>query len=165
MSAKSYAAAVADVAGALDAFSQGVVSDVCGVKPVADLVAQLVPSLRAAIVKVETSGAVHIIVGAADVYIPLYDAAQAIQVSSSACIAIHSHHASDPPHTRFVPQRGDFAGLGMALGQLLQMLRSSGCQTPACLVLQGLLASAQIEVGMQASAHFYLTLVHPVIVC
>jgi len=40
---------------------------------------------------------------------------------------------------------GNLADLGVRLGMLLAQLRASGCETPACIVLDGLLSALRIE--------------------
>ena len=67
-----------------------------------------------AIVNAENSSAVHIIVGSADVYDPLY-------------------------HASLDVKSGNLADLGVQIGRLLAMLRASSCATAACDVLEGLL--------------------------
>lgn len=117
--AKNYSGAVSLFAAGLDAVAVAVATDACGLKGVAHAIAAAVPKLRAAVVKVESSGAVRILVGSADVYDALY------------------HAALDVEH-------GDTADLGVRLGDLLSLLRASACSTRACDVLEGLLSALQV---------------------
>jgi hypothetical protein len=81
------------------------------------------PPLAKAITTIETSGQVKILVNAADIYDTLFHAVTAWQA-------------------------GDIPAFGLQMGTLLQELRASGCASPLCIVLQGVLASAQLEAGM-----------------
>ena len=119
MRAKNYSGAVALFGDGLDAVAVAVAADACGLKAVADAIGAAVPKLREAVVKIESSGAVRIIVGSADAYDALYHAA--VDVES-----------------------GDTADLGVRLGDLLSLLRASACATRACDVLEGLLAALQV---------------------
>jgi len=96
-------------------FTEG---DACNIKALADLVAKLSPKLAAAVVKIEESGAVKIIVGSADVYAELYSAVVDLD-------------------------KGDYAGVGIQLGVLLGKLSASGCANQACLIVQGILEFLQ----------------------
>jgi hypothetical protein len=120
--AANYSTAIQSFADGLDAVAVAAATDACGLKGLADALGALSPRLRTAVVKIETSAAVHILVGSADVYDPLYRAA--IDARS-----------------------GNLADLGVQLGRLLVLLRASACTTPACDVLEGLLKALQIEAG------------------
>ena len=122
LSAKNYTGAVSLFAAGLDGVALAVGNDACGLRDLAEEISKLSPKLKAAVVQIETSGAVKIIVGSADVYDDLYH------------IALDVH-------------AGNLADLGVRLGMLLSKLRASGCATPACIVLEGLLASLQLEVN------------------
>lgn len=115
-----YKEAVQAFAGGLDGLSQALVHDACGLQSLGEVIGQVVPKLQAAVVKVETSGAVSIVVGSADVYDDLYQATMAIQ-------------------------NGDAAAFGEEIGTLLNRLKASGCSTKACVVVQGVMAAVQLE--------------------
>eukprot|EP00937_MAST-01D_sp_MAST-1D-sp2_P006994 g6994.t1 len=117
--AKDYKGAVANFAAGLDAVALATAQDSCNLKAVAAAVSGLGPKLAQAVVTVESSEAVKIVVGSADVYSELYAAVQDLK-------------------------RGDMAGVGVQLGALLAQLRTSGCATKACIVLDGLLSALQI---------------------
>lgn len=117
---KRYESAVRSFAAALDSTSQALLSRSCGLARIGNLIGDLSPKLAAAVVTVEASGAVTIIVDSADVYNALYLAVRA--VSSR-----------------------DYASFGLQMGALLRVLRASDCVNAACAVLEGLLASAQLE--------------------
>lgn len=117
---QDYKAAVSTIASALDAVANTLQNEVCGLKKVGDLIAKLSPKLAAAVVKGEGSNAVQIIVGSADVYDNLYHFIQSLK-------------------------QKDYKTAGNALGNLLRELRASGCSTKACIVLEGMMASIQME--------------------
>jgi len=117
---KDYKSAVADFAAGLDVVAKSTVADSCGLKGIASAVGDLSPKLKAAVIKVENSSAVKILVGSADVYDELYTAA--IDIKNK-----------------------DYAGAGMEMGALLAQLRASGCTTKACIVMEGLLGTLQVE--------------------
>lgn len=119
---KDYASAVATVGKGLDDVSIALQSEVCGLKKIADLISKLSPKLKAAVIKVESSGAVTIVVGFADVYDNVYDALAALKEK-------------------------DYKSFGNAISALLRELRASGCSTKACTILEGLMASIQAESG------------------
>jgi hypothetical protein len=118
---KNYTGGVKLMAGGLDLFAKAVGGDACDLKGVAAVVASVAPKLEAAIVK-EIGGAVSVIVGSADVFDELYQAAMALS-------------------------RGDLVTFGEQIGLLLQRLRASGCTSKACDVLEGLLSALQLEAG------------------
>ena len=119
--AKNYTGGVALTAKGLDTLSLAVSGDACNLKGVAAVLAQVAPKLEAAIVK-DTAGVVKIVVGSAEVYDELYQAAEALA-------------------------RGDLVTFGEQIGLLLQRLRASDCTTKACDVLEGLLEALQLEAG------------------
>jgi hypothetical protein len=80
----------------------------------------VVPKLANAIVKVENSTAVKILVETTDIYDEIYKAVTDLQ-------------------------KGDVDGFGMEIGLLLAKLRASGCTTPVCTILEGIMASVQLE--------------------
>ena len=84
------------------------------------MIGKLSPKLLKAVVKVEKSKSVEIIVGTANVYDAIYQAIEAIS-------------------------KGDLPAFGMQIGKLLRQLRASHCQTKACVVLEGIMASVQME--------------------
>jgi hypothetical protein len=116
---KDYKTAVLDTANGLDQLAKAISADACGLEKVGAVLLQVAPKLAAAIVKIE-GDSVKILVGKADVYESLYMAATAYG-------------------------NGDVAGFGVAVGALLTELRASGCTTKMCIVLEGLLASLQLE--------------------
>jgi hypothetical protein len=118
--AKDYKAAVASMAASLDVLATALKQESCGVPRIATLIGNLSPKLQKAVVKVEDSGAVKILVESADIYDDVYRMVQAIKTK-------------------------DFTTVGMELGNLLRVLRASGCSTKACTVLEGLMASMQLE--------------------
>ena len=77
-------------AAGLDAVAVAVATDACGLKGVADAIAAAVPKLRAAVVKVESSGAVRILVGSADVFDALYHAALDVEHERAGCVGRQS---------------------------------------------------------------------------
>jgi hypothetical protein len=117
---KQYTQAVAAVAKGLDELALAISTDACGLKQVGSVLSQVVPKLAAAVVKIENSTAVKIIVGSADVYDELYKAAMDIKT-------------------------GNAADFGVEMGLLLAKLRASSCSTKACTVLEGVLAALQLE--------------------
>ena len=117
-----YQEAVATFAQALDDLAMALKDQTCGLARVGDLVSKLSPKLAAAVVKIEDSGAVKIITGSADVYDDLFRAVRALLA-------------------------GDYATFGTECGALLRVLRTSGCTTRACDVLEGVLASLQLELS------------------
>jgi len=119
-STHQYEQAVADFAAGLDSFAEAISADSCGLKNVATVISQVAPKLAKAIVKAVPNGTVTIIVGSADVYDELYKAAKDI---------------ADGNPTDF----------GVQMGLLLSKLRTSGCSTQACTVMEGLLQSLQLE--------------------
>lgn len=117
--AKNYTHAAQEFATSLDVIALALQGDSCGLKPIGDAISRLSPRLAAAIAQVDSSGAVQIIVGSADVYNELYGAVMDFE-------------------------RDDLAGVGIHMGALLKKLRSSGCQTQICSVLEGILGSMQL---------------------
>lgn len=118
--AKDYKTAVKDLAQSLEDISLALKNESCGLSRVGDLIGKLSPKLAAAVVTVEDSKAVKIIVGAADVYDDVFQLITAVKA-------------------------GDWTNVGEELGNLLRVLRASGCETKACIVLEGLMASVQKE--------------------
>lgn len=117
---KDYKAAVKDLADSLETVAVTLKNKSCGLTRIGDLVGKLSPKLAAAVIKVEDSKAVQIIVGAADVYDDVFQLVQAVE-------------------------GGDWTTVGEELANLLRVLRASGCDTKACIVLEGLMASVQKE--------------------
>lgn len=117
---KNYSAAVLDFKVALDTLSTALQSDSCGLKPLGALIGKLSPRLEKAIVKIEKSDAPQIIVGTANVFDAMYQAVEDLK-------------------------KGDLTDFGTQVGVLLRQLRASQCQTKACIVLIGLMASIQEE--------------------
>lgn len=117
---QDYKAAVKQFAAGLDGLSQALIADACGLESLGEVVRKAVPKLQGAIVQIGSSGSISILVGSVDVYHDLYASSEAI-----------SH--------------GDAAGFGQEVGALLNKLRTSGCSTQACVVLQGLMAAVQLE--------------------
>ena len=76
---KNYTAAVGDFATALDVIANALTQDSCGLSKIADAISSISPKLKAAVVKIESSGAVHIIVESADIYESLYTLVRSIQ--------------------------------------------------------------------------------------
>merc|ERR1719350_2512163 len=116
---QDYQAAVADFAAGLDTVAEAAKEDSCGLKPLADAVADLSPALRQAIVRVESGKLPQIVVGSANVYIELYAASVDLG-------------------------KGDYAGAGVQVGLLAAQLRASGCTSQVCIVLEGVLQSLQL---------------------
>jgi len=117
--AKDFKGAIGKFSTGLDVMAKATMSDACGLKHIADAIGNLSPKLAAAIVKVESSSEVKIIIGSANVYDVLYTLVGDFE-------------------------KKDYTGVGMQLGLLLTKLRASGCQTEMCIVVQGLLASLQV---------------------
>jgi len=115
---KKYETAVKDIALSLESISLTLKNESCGLTRVADLIGKLSPKLASAVVKIEDK--VQVIVGFADVYDDIYQLVQAIET-------------------------GDWQHVGEELANLLHVLRASGCTSKACMVLEGLMASAQKE--------------------
>ncbi|KAL1524207.1 hypothetical protein AB1Y20_019115 [Prymnesium parvum] len=120
--AHQYESAVTLFADGLDDVANAVTADSCGLKGLGQLLGAFSPRLRAAVVKIESSSIVHIIVGSVDVYEPLFSAANDIK-------------------------NGNLADLGVQIGRLVAMLRASSCTTAACDVLEGLLRALQLGVS------------------
>lgn len=119
---KDYMTAVKDLADGLEAMSLALKDTACGVPKIADLIGKLSPKLAAAVVKVEDSKAVKIMVESADVYDDVFQLITAIDT-------------------------GDWDTVGEELGNLLRVLRASSCETKACVILEGLMASVQEELS------------------
>jgi hypothetical protein len=119
---KDYKSAVKDFASALDILSEGLKNESCGVPRIASLIGKLSPKLAKAVVKVEDGKAVKILVESADIYDDLYKLVGAIETK-------------------------DYDTVGTELSNLLRVLRASGCETKACIVLEGLMASIQEELS------------------
>ncbi len=119
---KDYKDAIASMALGLDELSQALSNDACGLKKLADVISQLSPKLAKAVVKIESSNVTQIIVEFADVYDEIYQAVEALE-------------------------SGDISQFGMQIGRLLTSLRASGCQSKACVVVEGLLGIVQLEAG------------------
>jgi len=117
---KQYTEAVAAIAGGLDDLATAFATDACGFEKVAAILSEVVPKLAGAVVKVENSTAVKILVGAADVYDELYKAAVDLE-------------------------NGDSTDFGIEIGLLLSKLRATSCNTSACTVLEGIMAALQLE--------------------
>jgi len=117
---KQYAQAVGAVASGLDDLAEALATDACGLEKVAAVLSEVAPKLASAIVRAENSTRVKILVGTADVYDELYKAA--IDVKN-----------------------GDIEEFGTEIGLLLSKLRAASCNTPACTVLEGVLAALQLE--------------------
>jgi len=117
--AKLYKNATLKFAAGLDIMAKATSSDACGLKQIAQAVGKLSDKLAAAIVQIESGSKIKIIVGSADVYDQMYTAVMDLQ-------------------------RGDYAGAGMQVGALLTQLQASGCQTKACVVMEGVLGSLQV---------------------
>jgi hypothetical protein len=115
---KSYKRAVGMFAIALDNLTQATAADACGLKAVADAIGDLSASLKKAVVTIESSGVVKIAVGSANVYNEIFAAVVGIK-------------------------RGDLAGAGVQVGLLLQQLKASGCESPACIITEGILGTFQ----------------------
>ena len=117
---KRYQPAVLEFAAGLDGVSKAISEDSCGLKSLGKVIGEVVPKFQAAIVKVESSASIKILVGSADVYDELYRATMAIQ-------------------------QGDASSFGEEMGALFNKLRSSGCETKSCVLMQGILAALQVE--------------------
>lgn len=118
-SAKNYTSAVKEIAAGLDSLAKAVETDACNLKGMGSILSSVAPKLEAALVN-ETSGVVKIIVGSADVYDDLYNAALDLE-------------------------NGDVVAFGEQMGNLLSILRASDCKTKACTILEGLLQALQLE--------------------
>lgn len=118
--AKDYKSAVGDLATSLEDIATALKNETCGLTRIGDLIGKLSPKLAAAVVKVEDSKPVQIIVEAADIYDDIFQLVDAIE-------------------------SGDWNTVGEELANLLRVLRASGCETKACIVLEGLMASVQKE--------------------
>ena len=117
---EDYSKAIKDLATTLEKTGEALQSDSCGLKNMGELIGKLSPKLGKAIVKVEKSKDVAIIVGTANVYDAIFKAVEAIT-------------------------KGDFRSFGMQIGTLLRQLRASHCSTKACVVVEGIMASVQME--------------------
>jgi len=117
---KDYGTAVKDLAASLETVAVTLKNQSCGLTRIGALVAKLSPKLAAAVIKVEDSKTVQIIVESADVYDDIYQLVEAVE-------------------------SGDWTTVGEELANLLRVLRASGCDTKACIVLEGLMASVQKE--------------------
>jgi len=117
-----YKSAVASFSQGFDQLAVALKDQVCGLQRIGDLIGKLSPPLAAAVVQIEDSKAVHIIVGSADLYDDLYRAVRALKA-------------------------GDWTTFGSECGAILRILRTSGCSTKACDVLEGVLASLQLELS------------------
>jgi hypothetical protein len=117
---KDYKLATQEIMFGLGGISEAITADSCGLHAIGASIIKNLPSLANAVVKVESSDAVQILVGSADIYEDLFNAVQDLD-------------------------RGDWTGFGMQMGKLLAKLQTSGCTTRACTVLQGILASLQLE--------------------
>jgi len=116
---KDFKSALNETAKGLDLFAVALENDACGLKNVGSVLSSLSPALKKAIVQIDSSKAVSIIVGSADLYDTLYHAAIDLE-------------------------KGDVAGFGMQMGSLLTQLQSSGCATKACVVVEGLLSALKL---------------------
>jgi hypothetical protein len=109
--AKNFSDAISQFSTGVKKLAESVTSDPCGLKIIASAVSDVSPALANAVVKVESSGAVKIIVGIADVYEELYA-------------------------TTVDLKKGDFAGAGVQLGLLLArgpaQLSAGWCQRSHC---------------------------------
>jgi hypothetical protein len=117
---KDHSEGIKLIAEGLDELAKALSNHACGVPKIADLVGKMSPKLANAVVKVENSEIVMIIVGAADIYDELYSFVAAME-------------------------NKDYGTAGEEMAQLLRALRASNCQTKACIVLEGLMASMQLE--------------------
>ena len=118
---KNYTSAVGDFATALDVVANALTQDSCGLSKIADALSSVSPKLKAAVVKIESSGAVHIIVESADIYESLYTLVRSIL-------------------------RGDWTTAGEAMGALVGELKAAGCESKACVVVEGILQAFQLEI-------------------
>ena len=117
-SSKNYTSAIKEIAAGMDSLAEAVSTDACQLKGVGAILSTVAPKLEKAIVN-ETSGAIKIIVGSADVYEDLYNAAKDLE-------------------------SGDVVGFGEQMGNLL-MYFVQDCKTKACTILEGLLQALQLE--------------------
>ncbi len=118
--AKDYKSAVGDLANSLEDIATALKNESCGLTRIGDLIGKLSPKLAAAVVKIEDSKPVQIIVEAADIYDDVFQLVTAVET-------------------------GNWDIVGEELANLLRVLRASGCETKACIVLEGLMASVQKE--------------------
>lgn len=119
---KDYKTAIKNLADSLEDVSLALKKDVCGLQAIGNLIGKLSPKLANAVVTIEDSKAVKIMVEAADIYDDIFQLITAIE-------------------------GGDWNTVGEELGNLLRVLRASGCETKACIVLEGLMASVQKELA------------------
>jgi len=112
--------ATAAIAGGMDDLAKALATDACGLENVAAVLSEVAPKLASAIVKVESSTVVKILVNSADVYDELYKAAVDLET-------------------------GDSDDFGVQMGLLLAKLRATSCDTKACIVLEGVMAAFQLE--------------------
>eukprot|EP00933_Yihiella_yeosuensis_P033295 TRINITY_DN2702_c0_g2_i2.p1 TRINITY_DN2702_c0_g2~~TRINITY_DN2702_c0_g2_i2.p1 ORF type:complete len:854 (-),score=217.97 TRINITY_DN2702_c0_g2_i2:36-2597(-) len=124
--AKSYTKAIQDLASGLDVLSSATKANTCGLGSLAPLLEPLAPKLSDAIVKIDDSNEVKIIVGSADIYPQLEAVVKEIVASEKDA------------------RKGDWPDLGIQLGKLAGQLATSSCQTKACEALGGLLSWLQI---------------------
>jgi hypothetical protein len=117
---KDYTKAVAAIAGGMDDLAKALATDACGLEKVAAVLSEVAPKLASAIVTVENSTAVKILVNAANVYDELYKAATDLE-------------------------SGNIDDFGVEMGLLLAKLRATSCSSKACIVLEGVLAAFQLE--------------------
>lgn len=115
-----YKGAVATWASAFDATAMALKQETCGLQRIGDLIGKLSPKLANVVIKIEDSSAVRIILGSADLYDALFRAVKALKAK-------------------------DYETFGNEIAVLLRLLRSSDCTTKACDVLEGVLASLQLE--------------------
>lgn len=115
---KDYKSGVMIIATGLDDFAQAIGKDACNLGSIANIINKVAPKLANATID-QAGDIVKVIVGSADVYDELYQAASALA-------------------------KGDLATVGQELGLLLSRLRASNCESKACDILEGLLASLQI---------------------
>lgn len=128
--AKRYDEAVDQFAVFLDDLAKALGNDACGLKSMEALIEQLAPKLAKAEIVIDADKVAHILVGSIDVLDTIFDAIECLE-------------------------KRDYTGFGIQMGILLQELRASGCQTKACLILQALLSTAQIESGdIMECSHF-----------
>eukprot|EP00929_Paragymnodinium_shiwhaense_P004703 TRINITY_DN10581_c0_g1_i1.p1 TRINITY_DN10581_c0_g1~~TRINITY_DN10581_c0_g1_i1.p1 ORF type:complete len:856 (+),score=251.75 TRINITY_DN10581_c0_g1_i1:97-2664(+) len=124
--AKKYGPSVLWVASGLDVLYQAAKKDECGFKELQDTLFQLSARLKTAVVKIEGSRGVRILIGLADVYDEFYTLVLALR-------------------------HGDFATAGVQLGALLVHLQSTGCETRACYIIEGFLRVFQVEFLAEAT--------------
>jgi len=117
-----YKKALGLFATALDGFATAISSDACGLKTIGTTIGSLAPKLNDAVITIENSTAVKILVGSADVYDEIY----------KACTDLES---------------GNYVDFGTQMGLLISDLQASGCTTQSCTLLQGILSSLKVELG------------------